>query len=167
MEKKNYEQKVTSLSVAKLCEFNFKMLHNIMPCGNTLHKWQSNISEKCVKCGLIESVEHMLFECKEVKFIWKSVSCVLNVNVKWKNIVCGLLASEDNKNVLFINYVLSVVAYAIFKFKNKEKWNCKENQCTLDQFIVKNLMFYRLYFQMKSNFIFDDKRLENLIECLT
>ena len=56
--RKIYNQKVTSMKIAKVSEFNFKLLHNIVPCGNIIHKWQRNISENCLKCNEIETVQH-------------------------------------------------------------------------------------------------------------
>ena len=77
------------LKVPKLCEFNYKILHNILPCGKILSKWQKDISNKCQVCNKLESAKHMLYECQRVYEIWNNVSCILGINIRWKHIVCG------------------------------------------------------------------------------
>ena len=56
-----YTQKVITPKIIKIAEFNYKILQNILPCGQVLHKWQHNISDKCNHCGEIETVEHNAF----------------------------------------------------------------------------------------------------------
>ena len=67
---KFYKQKIVDIKIVKLKEFNFKLLHNIVPCGKTVSKWNKNISEWCAICGECETTKHMLFECKRVNNIW-------------------------------------------------------------------------------------------------
>ena len=74
---KIYKQKV-SIGLAKLDEFNSKVLHNILPCGKVLNKWLQNCSEKCKHCGTIETTEHMLFHCKHIINVWKIYNCIVN-----------------------------------------------------------------------------------------
>ena len=161
-----YKQKIINMDIAKLAEFNYKMLNNIVPCGKVLHKWQQNVSELCGYCGEVETFEHLIFNCKRIQTVWKTVSHCLKMNVKFKNIVCGLLASDDSRNVKFLNSVISIVAYSIFKFNNREKWNNRNNNCTLEEFIVRNIMFFRLVFQDKQIQLLEDVRYESLTEHL-
>ena len=96
-----YEQKVLDVNVVKIAEFNFKVLHNVIPCGKILNKWQGHISDKCEDCKQIETAEHLLYSCNKIKKVWEKVSLVLKMNIKWKNIVCGLPSSDRSKNVFF------------------------------------------------------------------
>ena len=84
-----YKQKVLDVNVVKIAEFNFKVLHNIIPCGKILNKWQGHISDKCEDCKQIETAEHLLYSCNKIEKEWEKVSIVLKINIKWKNIVCG------------------------------------------------------------------------------
>ena len=166
MWKKIYAQNVIDLRMPKVAEFNFKVLHNILPCGKVLNKWIPHISDKCKSCNEIENTEHMLYKCTKVKPIWQIVSECLKINVKWKNIVCGYLSSESSSNVVFMNSLISVISYSIFKFNNREKWNREENKCKLEQYIVRNLLFFKLLLTDKNDNMFCDKRFEALIEYL-
>ena len=60
---KIYTQKIKNIKIIKLKEFNFKLLHNIVPCGKILSKWKPNISEHCEICKDIETTKHMLYDC--------------------------------------------------------------------------------------------------------
>ena len=158
-----YTQKVININIIKLAEFNHKLLHNILPCGNILHKWQYNISDRCKQCNIIETTEHMLFNCKRVNDIWKLISRCLKVNIQWKTIVCGFIASEQSKHIEFLNVSISCIAYTMFKYNNKEKWNPDEHTCNLNKYIVRNLTFYKLHFKQKKIGIFCSKKFENVI----
>ena len=52
---------------AKLKEFDFKLLHGILPCNRNLKKWKLRWDDKCDVCSLSQSIEHLLLECKYVK----------------------------------------------------------------------------------------------------
>ena len=43
-----YNQKICTLKIAKMKELNFKILHNIVPCGKVLSKWRKD-KDKNVK----------------------------------------------------------------------------------------------------------------------
>ena len=120
-----YKQKLIELKDSKLCELNFKVLHNIVPCGYTVSKWQNNISKYCSVCNSIETTKHMLFECDRVKIIWDIISNVLKVNISWKNIVCGFPKYSTSKKTILINYIFTIVSYTIFKENSYCKFNDK------------------------------------------
>ena len=42
-----------------LVEFNFKLLHNILPSGTLLHKWKLSHSGLCIVCKTPDDYEHM------------------------------------------------------------------------------------------------------------
>ena len=65
-----------------------------------------------------------------------------------------------------MNSLISVISYSIFKFNNREKWNREENKCKLEQFIVRNLLFFKLLLTDKNDNMFCDKRFEAVIEYL-
>ena len=148
----------------KLAEFNFKVLHNILPCGKVLSKWINNTSSQCSNCGETETVEHMLFKCDVTSHIWNAVSELINVNIKWKNIVCGLPSSENNRNVKFINLVISAISYSIFKVSNKKRWNNGKYNENILHVIVKELLMYKLVFNRKGDNIFEDTRLTKIVK---
>ena len=140
------------------------MLHNILPCGKVLAKWKNNCTEKCLDCDEIETTEHMLFGCKELVDTWRLISDIIKVNIKWKNIVCGLPSSDDSANVRFINVLISIVAYSIFKFSNKRRWAQQINCNSVKQLIVRDILFYKMLMKRKNNDILEDVRIKRIVE---
>ena len=104
-------------------------------------------------------MEHMLFNCNTTGDIWRTISKCIKVNVRWKTIVCEFLASDQSRDIAFLNLLISCIAYSIFKYNNK-KWNKPSNfnTCTIQQYVVRNLKFYSLYFNKRKCRIFYDKR---------
>ena len=159
-----YQQKIIDIDNAKLAEFNFKVMHNILPCGKVLSKWLNNSPSQCSNCGEIETVEHMLFKCDVTSGIWNAISEIINMNIRWKNIVCGLPSSENNRNVKFINLVISAIAYSIFKVSNKKRWGNDKHDDNILHMIVKDLLMYKLVFNHKGDNIFEDTRITKIVE---
>ena len=146
--KKIYVQKVKEIKIIKLSEFNFKLLHNIIPCGKILCKWKDNISEKCILCNDIETVKHMLYECKNVQKILDKASHILKFEIKWKCIVIGMPKYKCSTLTMFYNLLFSIIAYAIFK----ENSHCKfagidYNSVDLKNAVIRNLLFYDSLFK--------------------
>ena len=119
-----YMQKLSTIKIPKIREFNFKVLNNIVPCGNVLSKWNNHIDDKCKLCNSTESSSHMLYDCKHIVSIWKDISTVLKCNIVWKNIVCGWPQYSLSNKIECLNLVISIVASAIYK----ENSRCKFNQ---------------------------------------
>ena len=137
-----FMQKVL-LKIPKLNEFNFKILNNIVPCGNVLYKWQKSISKHCDFCNNIETTKHMLYECERVCNIWKDISSSVNVNITWKHIVCGFPSYEPSTKIQSINYMISIVTYAIFKENSYCKFKeLKYGQVNLKAVVKQNIMYY-------------------------
>ena len=127
-----YQQKITRLRIPKLCEFNYKLLHNFLPCGKILSKWKPNISAKCQCCNNIETVKHMLFDCPRVRDIWARVSELLKITISWKHIICGFPKYDADLKILSANYIISMIAYIIFKQNSRCKFENKDyNLCDL------------------------------------
>ena len=141
-----YSQKVKWMKIIKISEFNFKLLHNIVPCGKVISKWQQDISSRCEICKEIETVQHMLYNCNRVKQIWYAIADVLKIDIKWKNIVCGFPKYEQCTATLStINYILSIVAYSIFKENSHTKFEEKAYyMVNLANKIKTNLISFKL-----------------------
>ena len=140
-----YNQKCVILKIPKLKEFCYKMLQNIVPCGVNLSKWNKNIPSKCEFCQNTETTKHMLFECSRIKDIWETISNVLNVNVRWKQIVCGFINCDQTIHISFINYVITIVAYAIFKENSYCKFNSSSyKESNLLLCVKQNIQYYTI-----------------------
>ena len=60
-------KKIVKEKEIKLKEFNYKLLHGILPCNKNLMKWKIRMSAECDVCQQQQSIEHLLFECIYVK----------------------------------------------------------------------------------------------------
>jgi len=146
--KKIYTQRLKQMREIKLKEFNFKILQNIVPCGNTISKWKTNITKECTVCGTSETTKHMLFDCDRVNVIWNDVSKIVNTEIKWENIVVGMITSDcDNSSKSFVNVLISIVAYALFKENSHCKFgNLDFKKVNLKEAAQRNIMFYSYIF---------------------
>lgn len=118
--RKIYDEKIVKINDKSIAEFNFKLLHNLLPNNLYLSKWNKNIDKFCTYCREIENTKHMVFDCILVKNIWKKVSAILKINIAWKHLVLGFIYNGNQSNVV-LNNVISFIACKIFKYKMKCK----------------------------------------------
>ena len=85
-----YQQQNNPMNDNNLTEFNFKVLHNILPCGYVLSKWNNAISEKCDVCYERETIKHVLYSCTIVMSIRNKISVASDLYIEWKHLVCRL-----------------------------------------------------------------------------
>lgn len=118
--RKIYDEKIVKINDKSIAEFNFKLLHNLLPNNLYLSKWNKNIDKYCAYCREIENTKHMIFDCILVENIWKKVSDILKVNIDWKHLVLGFIYNGNQSSVVLNNEV-SFIACKIFKSKMKCK----------------------------------------------
>ena len=94
----------------KLAEFSYKILHNVLICGQYLSKWTDS-SEICTMCKSVHNISHMLYNCKLARYIWDG----LHYEITIKDIL--LYANPENDdNPDNINYCLTAISYNIYKY---------------------------------------------------
>lgn len=108
-----YKRKVKNIPYKKFCEFNFKILNNILYTGNLINKWDKSVSSSCLHCHDTETPGHLLFNCNRVQDIWKVISHVCNCQITWKNLVIGY--AENCSTNIAKNILTTVVSYSIYK----------------------------------------------------
>ncbi len=82
-----FTQKVVLEQEIKLREFNFKLLHGILPCNKNLINWNIRASYICDVCDQPQTIKHLLNECIYVKSIWKTVNCVFSTNTVFHQVL--------------------------------------------------------------------------------
>ncbi len=92
----------------KIKEFNFKLLHGILPCNVNLKKWKIKESCACDVCGEPQTIEHLLFDCIYVKPLWCLVEEVCIDNITFKKII-GVDKSFHHNNFV------SIISFLIYK----------------------------------------------------
>ena len=138
-----YDQKIEEIPIPKISEFNYKIMHNIVPCGMYLSKWK-NISAKCDVCNEFETTKHMLYDCVRINSLWKIISNYFKIQIRWKHIVCGFPSYEKGATINAYNFMISVISYAIFKENSKCKFNNLDyNNVNISASVKENLIYYR------------------------
>ena len=92
----------------KLKEFNFKVLHGILPCNCNLRKWKIRVNETCEVCNQVQTIEHLLYSCCYVSPLWRIVNNVFGSNVNYYQI----LGLEENFEY---NKIITIVCFLIYK----------------------------------------------------
>ncbi|MCP3887294.1 MAG: hypothetical protein GY702_00255, partial [Desulfobulbaceae bacterium] len=115
-----YAHKIYTQLEMKIADFNYKMLHNIIPTGKNLLKWKKIDNASCIYCKIhIHDLKHMLWDCSCLNDIWKVISDALNCVINFKMIILG------GKRLIHENRSISLVCYLIFKkyLLDKEREN--------------------------------------------
>ena len=105
----SYKIKVKQIPDKKICEFNFKVLSNILSCRKKLYKWHVTQNANCMLCNSEETVEHLLFTCPIKQKIWKFVCTMLNIRCQFKTLVLG--ASN-----FIVDWAVSLISFCFYKF---------------------------------------------------
>ena len=155
--KDTYYNKVKRLRDKKVAEFNFKLLHNILPCNSKLHSWGIHHSNTCAFCDQIETVDHILFSCKDVVHLWNKLLPLFNMNDL--NIYEMIFECSD----LTMTWVLSLIQQKVFK-----RWVLYHNQKSisgLEYFLYQELQ-YKLYLYEQNDYTDICKLLRHVLSLL-
>ena len=117
-----------------------------------LSKWKLNISEVCEYCNILETTQHMLYECERIRNIWEEVSICLKCNISWKTIVCGFPNYDTSEKLYTVNLIVSIISRTIFRMNLYCKF---ENQnyrvINLKSAIIKTLVCNKSILTQKNN----------------
>ena len=102
-----YTERVWLEKEIKLKEFNFKVLHGILPCNKNLKQWKIRMSDCCDVCEEIQTIEHLLWNCRYVKSLWKIVESVLDTKLNF-DLILGINNSCKEP------YVLTLVSFLVY-----------------------------------------------------
>ena len=127
---KVYAQNFKCLKYSKFTEFKFKIIYNILPCGNLLCNWNNNYSGLCVYCGEAENITHLLYECSRIKNIWRVVTNCMKTNILLKHVSLSIQFSIENYVLQTQNICIVIISYAIYSV-----W-CK---CNINNINYKNI----------------------------
>ena len=91
----------------KFKEFNFKVLHGILPCSRNLMRWKIRYDDNCDVCGETQSIEHLLYRCCYVKPLWQVVNTTYGISVNFRQI----LGLDEMFSLTAITIIISFVIY--------------------------------------------------------
>ena len=104
-----YFRKISNIKDKKIAEVNYKIIHNILPCGVNLLKWKKKDNDKCEICGNKETIEHLIFECPYASTLWSKLQDTFNIKLELQNILFGIAMQP------YMTMITSLLAYLIYK----------------------------------------------------
>ena len=122
----------------KLCEFKYKLLHNLLCCNDKLFKWKKKPSNKCNSCSLPETTKHMFYECTQVVDLWKKVGYILKIDIQWKHLVLGF--NDNNFYGTFRNFIFAMLMYSIYIYS----FRVTENPTVKLDYVINEYMYIYL-----------------------
>ena len=128
---------------SKLREFQYKVLNCIVFTNEKLFRFGITQSPLCTFCQKEdESIEHLLFSCKESCEFWKHVLSWLRDNdinvgkLKEADLIFGKFDTQDDSTL--INHILLLGKYYIYSRK------CQNAKPSLKGFIAKTKRVYSI-----------------------
>ena len=115
-----FTKKVAIGKEIKLKEFNFKVLHGILPCNLNLMRWKISDSHECDICGETQSIEHLLYSCVYVPPLWQIVEHVFEVDINFKCIL-GLDEQCEHDDIITILSFLIYKDWLLPSLQNKNR----------------------------------------------
>mgnify|MGYP001612861857 CR=1 FL=1 len=155
-----YQKKLKRVTDMKLAEFNFKVLHKILPCNSNLKSWKCKPNSDCDICKVTEDIPHLLFYCNFARMIWNELKDKCSINVDIRDIVLG-----DKLNDID-NFIVCSVSYFIYKRWLKNSFDNVPRENTTAMLLLKSYLNYThdVYFHLKKfNLCL---RLQHIISCL-
>jgi hypothetical protein len=88
---------------SKLRNIFFRLIHNDFFTHERMLRYKMTISDKCPRCGEVESTKHLLWECSHVKHIWSlfnilltSIGCLKDTVNNYENVYSPAAMSGIN-----------------------------------------------------------------------
>ena len=119
--KKVYISKIKMCRDLNVAQFNYKVLHLILPCLSNLKKWNIVTDSQCPLCCVKHDIIHLLFFCNKAQVIWSYITVKFNINLSLYDIICGY---EDDPSFSFF---ISLSSFLIYKewltlYKDTSNW---------------------------------------------
>ena len=153
----------------KVKQFNFKLLHRIIPSKDNLYRWKISDEDLCHRCNVKETTQHILFYCKQANTFWKIVTNLIfnifkiQIDMNEQILIIGYYIG--NMKFTTINILLILAEYVIYKnYFNKTYLNKRVNTNTFTLFkefktCVKN--YFQCKFKQRN---LNQKEVEKILE---
>ena len=138
--------------------FQFKIMHRILATNVFFVNNKIKENSVCPNCNYKETIEHLLWNCKEVRSFWDKFQTFFNNKtdkafiLTCKDVVFGVLPQNSNE---LLNHLLLIAKYHVYsvRFFNKSpsfvvflekvkdvictERNIAKKTCKTDRFLVK------------------------------
>ena len=117
-----FRTKLVEEKEMKLREFNFKLLHGILPCNSNLKRWKLKTTDNCDVCQEPQSIEHLLWKCNYVKPLWSIVEKVCDFKITYGKIL-GIDDCCKQDRVLTLMSFLVYKEWLLLSLEGKKRSN--------------------------------------------
>ena len=146
----------------KFKEFNFKVLHWILPCGVNLKKWKISSTNIYDVCDEEQTIAHLLFECKYLSGLWARVSEALDYDIVCDSVICGTFDGNFQSN----NIVITLVSFLIYKDWLLHSLESKKRPILYNMELFKFELQLRMKIYKKCNMVVHVNQIINLLSLL-
>ena len=111
--------KLKKIKENKVKQFNFKLLHNVLPFKDNLFKWKITNDINCKYCNEPESSIHVLLKCRRITDFWRKIHRLIislfkqDIVIDEKVMLIGI--RPDDSKYMLINVLISFAQFAIYK----------------------------------------------------
>ena len=107
---------------ARMHFFNYQVLHHTLITNKKLHQFGLADSDLCEKCGDLDTITHLLYECRFIIPIWKNLERWISRNIQ-ERVECNNITAimGINEYSALVNYIFIICKHEIFK----SKWSLK------------------------------------------
>ena len=132
-----------------ISDFNWKIFHGVLNTEKRLQKMRLS-NGNCVFCGELESIDHLFMDCDDIDLFWdfveKSVQILMpSISIDSTSKILGYMDFAQTKHKLFINFLISIGRYSLWKRRNLMKFEQKKESI---QRCTKNYIGYVRYLIM-------------------
>ena len=111
--------KLKKIKDNRVRQFNFKLLHKVLPFKDNLYKWKITYDMLCTYCNESESFIHILLKCRQVAVFWQKIHHLVT-NLFQKDIELGekiilIGFNIEDPEFLLMNVLIVYAQYAIYK----------------------------------------------------
>ena len=117
-----FKRKIVQEKEIKLKEFNFKLLHGILPCNKNLMKWKIRMNDQCDVCQQQQTIKHLLFECIYVKPLWEIVEEICDFEITFDKILGTEECHSQDRIVTLISFLV-YKQWLLFSLADKKRYN--------------------------------------------
>ena len=99
---------------AKIKYFNFQILHHSLITNKKLYMFHISDTELCENCGGVETIMHLLVECKLLQKLWSDLERWLNKNLQERITLTEVIIMGDSSKSILANYIIIITKYEMY-----------------------------------------------------
>ena len=113
-----------------ISDFNWKIFHGVLNTEKRLQKMRLS-NGNCVFCGEQETITHLFMDCENLDSFWSFVENLAkivmpSISINSISKILGYMEVTKTRQRVFINFLISVGRYSLWKRRNLMKFEQKK-----------------------------------------